>query len=71
MREGFDKLPQYIRLTPDRSRWYLLLSEDAFAHSSVMPNTKHFEFSALNRQNSSPRDTGHVATPDQGIDVPP
>ena len=30
----------------------------------------HLKFSALNRQCSSPRDTGRVATPDQGIDVP-
>ena len=30
----------------------------------------HFKFSALDCQCSSPRDTGRVATPDQGIDVP-
>ena len=30
----------------------------------------HLKFSALDRQCSSPRDTGRVATPDQGIDVP-
>ena len=30
----------------------------------------HLKFSALNRQCSSPRDTGRVATPDQGVDVP-
>ena len=30
----------------------------------------HLKFLALNRQCSSPRDTGRVATPDQGIDVP-
>ena len=57
----------WCRISP---RWYLLLSEDALVHSSVMPNTEHFEFSALNRQCSSPRDTRRVATPDQGIDVP-
>ena len=28
------------------------------------------KFSALDCQRSSPRDTGRVATPDQGIDVP-
>ena len=44
--------------------------EDAFARSSVNPNTKHIEFSALNRQRSSPRDIGRVATPDQEIGVP-
>ena len=55
---------------PDRSIRYLLLSEDAYAHSSVKPNTEHFEFSALNKQCNSPRDTGRVATLDQGIDVP-
>ena len=30
----------------------------------------HLKFSALDRQCSSPRDTGRVAIPDQGIDVP-
>ena len=30
----------------------------------------HLKFSALDRQCSSPRDTGQVATPGQGIDVP-
>ena len=30
----------------------------------------HIKFSALDKQCSSPRDTGRVATPDQGIDVP-
>ena len=30
----------------------------------------HLKFSALKRQYSSPGDTGRVATPDQGIDVP-
>ena len=30
----------------------------------------HLKFSALDRQCSSPRDTGRVATPDQGVDVP-
>ena len=30
----------------------------------------HIKFSALDKQCSSPRDTGRVATPDQGINVP-
>ena len=30
----------------------------------------HLKFSTLDRQCSSPRDTGRVATPDQGINVP-
>ena len=30
----------------------------------------HIKFSALDKQCSSPRDTGRVETPDQGIDVP-
>ena len=55
---------------PDKSQMVLIFSEDALVHSSIMPNTEHFEFSALNRQCSSPRDTGQVATPDQGIDTP-
>ena len=30
----------------------------------------HIKFSALDKQYSSPRDTGWVVTPDQGINVP-
>ena len=30
----------------------------------------HIKFSALDKQCSSPQDTGRVATPDQGIDTP-
>ena len=40
--------------------------EDHNLHGNLL----HLKFSALDRQCSSPRDTGQVTTPDQGIDVP-
>ena len=38
---------------------------------NLFENYIALKFSALDCQCSSPRDTGQVATPDQGIDVPP
>ena len=54
---------------PESSRLRLGAADQPEDHN-LLENYMALKFSALDCQCSSPRDTGRVATPDQGIDVP-
>ena len=53
-------------LSPQDSGWVRPTNPRIIISSEIV---LHLNFSALNRQCSSPRDTGRVAAPDQAIDV--